>query len=162
MTSGSKNSSEKNLLLNEKRKFIRHPICLPLTYEILEKSAPKSGEEKISKTINVSLGGLLFPAKCSVNPGAFIKISLPFEDRVFNVKAMVVHCEKDAHTRLYNIGVSFKRMQEAFKTKMIEQIYLISEFRDLKSMQLGRQVSLEEASREWISRYSARFKRLYW
>jgi hypothetical protein len=29
-------------------------------------------------------------------------------------------------------------------------------------MQLGRQVSLEEASREWIKRYSERFKRMYW
>ncbi|MFA6379226.1 MAG: hypothetical protein WCX16_05560 [Candidatus Omnitrophota bacterium] len=45
---------------------------------------------------------------------------------------------------------------------MVDQIYLISEYRDLLTLQLGREVSLDEASCEWIKKHSKRFKRLYW
>jgi RNase P/RNase MRP subunit p30 len=87
---------------------------------------------------------------------------MPFEDKVFKVMAKVVHCNKSLDTNLFNVGVSFYRLRDAFKVKLIEQLYLISEYRDLRSVQLGREVSLEEASREWIRRYSERFRRLYW
>jgi hypothetical protein len=69
---------------------------------------------------------------------------------------------KDEEARLYNIGVSFYRFSDAFKVKLIEQIYLIDEYRILRSVQLGHDISLKEASEEWIKRYSKRFARLYW
>lgn len=159
-----KNRIEKALPFAEKRHFIRHPICFPVAYKIIKKGQDSQTKEKerSSSTINISLGGLLFSARQVVDAGAIILLRLPFQDKIFNVRARVVHCEKSTSAKLYNIGVSFYRIQDAFKTKLIEQIYLISEFCDLWSMQLGREVSLEEASREWIKRYSARFRRLYW
>jgi hypothetical protein len=45
---------------------------------------------------------------------------------------------------------------------MIEQIYLIAEYRDLLILQTGKDVSMEQASFEWIKRYSDRFRRMYW
>ena len=94
--------------------------------------------------------------------GSTIVVKMPFEDKIFNVKAKVVHCKKNTETKLYNIGVKFYRLNDAFKVKLIEQIYLISEYRDLISMQRGKDISLEEASKEWIKRYSDRFSKLYW
>jgi c-di-GMP-binding flagellar brake protein YcgR len=147
--------------LVENRKFIRHPLCMPLAYKVL--GASKKDEVAArAQTVNVSLGGLLFSSKNMVKAGARIVINMPFEDKMFKVKALVVRCAKNAETALFDIAVSFQRIQEAFKVKMIEQIYLIAEFRDLMSLQSGQQVSLEEASKKWIKRYSARFKRLYW
>jgi hypothetical protein len=108
------------------------------------------------------MGGILFAAKKPVKSGAAIMLSMPFQDKVFNVRARVVHCDKNLETKLYNIGASFHRLSAAYKVKLVEQLYLISEFRDLKSIQLGREISLEMASREWIKRYSLRFKKLYW
>jgi hypothetical protein len=108
------------------------------------------------------MGGLLFAARRPVSKGVTILIKMPFENKLFNVKAKVVYCEKRLETKLHNIGVRFYRLKDVFKVKLIEQFYLISEFRDLMSIQLGKEVSLEEASREWIKRYSARFRRLYW
>jgi hypothetical protein len=142
----------------ECRKFIRHPICFPLSFKVI-----KTGSKEVhSKTVNVSLGGLLFSAKQSVDVGARIIINMPFENKVFNIRAKVVRCSKSDQAKLYDIAVSFSSPQEAFKVKMIEQIYLIAEYRDLLSLQLGKDVSMEEASRKWIKRYSARFSRLYW
>ncbi len=89
-------------------------------------------------------------------------LKMPFQNKVFNVRAKVVRCEKSPETKLYNIGASFHRLSAAYKVKLIEQLYLISEFRDLRSVQLGREITLERASREWINRYSERFKKLYW
>lgn len=146
----------------EYRRFIRHPLCLPLSFKIIKSKSKSLQEEERSKTINISLGGLLFPSKQAVEPGAAIVIKMPFESKVFNVRAKVVRCVKSAESKLYDVAVSFSRPQEAFKVKMIEQIYLIAEYRDLLRLQSGKDVSMEEASRRWIKKYSVRFSRLYW
>jgi len=153
---------KKNLQLTERRHFIRHPLCFPLTYKVMGKNILRGGKEVPSTTINISQGGLLFSGTHPVKEGSLILIKMPFQDKIFNVRAKVARCDKSLETKFYNIGVYFYRLTDAFKVKLIEQIYLISEFRDLWSMQLGRDVTLEEASREWIKRYSERFKRLYW
>ena len=148
--------------LIEYRHFIRHPLCLPLSYKVIEKSLKKDQKDIRSQTVNVSLGGLLFTSKHPVHPESKISIKMPFENKVFNVRAQVVRCIQNSETRFYDIAVSFLKTQEAFKAKMIEQIYLIANYRDMLKLQSGKEVSLEEASREWIKRYAARFNRLHW
>jgi c-di-GMP-binding flagellar brake protein YcgR len=154
--------AKSSLPISERRRFIRHPLCFPLTYKILNGRSVKSSDDKRSMTINISMGGILFAAKKAVEAGTMILLRMPFQNKVFNVRAKVVHCDKSKETGLFNIGAAFHRLSAAYKVKLIEQMYLISEFRDLRSIQLGREMSLEAASREWIKRYSARFKRLYW
>ena len=147
----------------ERRHFIRHPLSLPLAYRVIKPGLSKGRDDNMrSETINVSIGGLLFPAKHPVEPNSMIAIKMPFEDKIFNIKAKVLRCVNNSETKFYDIAVSFYRLNEAFKAKMIEQIYLIAEYRDLLTLQSGKEVSLEEASRKWIKRYSERFKRLYW
>ena len=154
-----------SLPITERRRFIRHPLCFPLTYKVVDHGnlkEAKSAKEKKSCTINISMGGLLFAAKKPVKIGSVISIKMPFQDKVFNVRAKVAHCDKNPETKLFNIGAAFHRLNAAYKVKLIEQLYLISEFRDLKSIEMGKEISLESASKEWIKRYSARFRRLYW
>ncbi len=153
---------KKVIPISERRRFIRHPLCFPLTYEVVGSTSAKTAEEKKSATINISMGGILFASMKPVKSGAVIILKMPFQNKIFNVRAKVVHCDKSPETSLYNIGASFHRLSAAYKVKLIEQLYLISEFRDLRSIQLGREITLEKASKEWIKRYSARFKRLYW
>ena len=148
--------------MRERRRFIRHPLSLPLKFKVMGKNQVALIRESKTRTINISLGGLLFSSRSPVKKGSTISLKMPFEDKIFNVSAKVVHCKKSFDINLYNIGVKFNRLQDAFKVKLIEQLYLISEYRDLRSVQLGREVPLEEASKEWIKRYSERFRRLYW
>lgn len=161
----------KSLPIDERRRFIRHQMCFPLNYKVIEepstanaaKALPeKPRKKKPSKSIDISIGGILFSAKRSVKPGSLIMIELPFQDKIFNLRALVAHCTKNKETKLYNIGAAFQRLSAAYKIKLVEQLCLISEFRDIRSIELGRQISLEKASREWIKRYSDRFHRLYW
>lgn len=142
----------------EKRHFIRHPICYPLEFE----HAPKKIKER-TRTLNVSEGGLLFLSKHSLKVGEIIILKMRLQDKVFKVKARVMHSSKDTENpAIFNIGVSFYRYSDAFKVKLVEQLYLIDEYRILRSLQLGYDVTMQQASEEWIKRYSKRFARLYW
>ncbi|HDZ76543.1 MAG TPA: PilZ domain-containing protein [Candidatus Omnitrophica bacterium] len=152
----------KTIKAPNRRHFIRHPMCFPLSYKVIHRWQSDDIKEGLSTAINVSRGGLLFSSKQLVKKNSMISLAIPFEHKVFKVKAQVVRCSKDSETGFYNIGVCFKRINDAFKVKLIEQIYLISEYRDLRSLQLGKDISLEEASKEWIKRYSKRFQKLYW
>ena len=141
----------------EKRRYIRHLLVSPLEFQVSDKE-----EFERTETVNLSEGGLLFMSTKDVAPGTFIKLQMPLYDKVFKISAKVVHSTKDAATGMYSIGVTFVNYADAFKVKLIEQIYLIEEYRVLRSLQIGREMTLQEASKEWIKRYSERFEKLYW
>ena len=142
----------------ERRRFIRHPICYPLEFE-----HPSRKIRVRTETLNVSEGGLLFLSRHPLKKNEMIILKRPLQDKVFRVKAKVMHSTKDSENKdLFNVGVSFYRYSDAFKVKLVEQIYLIDEYRMLRSLQLGHELSMQKASEEWIKRYSKRFARLYW
>ncbi|MCK5450671.1 MAG: PilZ domain-containing protein [Candidatus Omnitrophica bacterium] len=142
---------------HEKRRFIRHLLVSPLEFKVSE-----SEEFQKTETVDISEGGLLFVSRQDVAVGTVIFLQVPVYDKVFKIKAKVVHVKKDDLQSLYRIGVEFQNYADAFKVKLIEQIYLIEEYRVLRSLQEDRDMSLKEASEEWIKRYSERFKKLYW
>ena len=142
----------------EKRKYIRHLLVSPLEFTV-DKNADNAER---TQTINVSEGGLMFVSQCSVGSGSIIKLNMPLYGKVFHIKAKVAHVEQCKDSELFNIGVKFVTYSDAFKVKLIEQIYLIEEYRVLRSLQLGREMTIQEASQEWIKRYSERFEQLYW
>ncbi|MFH1394813.1 MAG: PilZ domain-containing protein [Candidatus Omnitrophota bacterium] len=141
----------------EKRRFIRHLLVNPLEFQIFE-----NDNFQKSETIDVSEGGLMFTSRKGVAANAIINLQVPLYEKIFKIRAKVIHSKKDQSTGLYRIGVAFINYSDAFKIKIIEQIYLIEEYRVLRSLQTGKDLSLPEASREWIKRYSARFEKLYW
>jgi len=142
----------------EKRRFVRHPICYPLEFEQASRKIRQRCQTK-----DISEGGLLFLSTHQVECGQIIILKLPIQNKLFKIAAKVVHTRTDAENpKLYNVGVSFQRYSDAFKVKLIEQIYLIDEYRALCSLQLGREISLEEASKKWIKLYSERFDKMFW
>jgi c-di-GMP-binding flagellar brake protein YcgR len=146
------------LSIRERRRFVRHPMCYPLEFEY----APKKIKER-SSTLDVSEGGLLFQSRRSLQKGKIIILKLPLQDKLYKVRAKVVHVTKDAENNgMYNVGVSFYRHSDAFEVKLIEQIYLMDEYRTLRSLQLGRDVSFKDASMEWVKRYAKKFDRMFW
>jgi len=147
---------------DEQRHFIRHPMCFPLRYKVIKGEIARDARESDCTTLNVGRGGLLFSTRHPVGIDADVVLSMPLYDKLFKVKAKVVHCQKTAEDDQYRIGVCFQKMSDAFKVRLVEQMYLISEYRDVQRLKSGRKFSLQEASLEWIKRYSERFKKLYW
>ncbi len=146
------------LSLKERRRFVRHPICYPLEFEY----APKRILER-NRTVDVSEGGLLFLSKRQLQTGKTIILKLPLQNKLFKVKAKVVHVNQDKENpKLYNVGVSFYRHSDAFEVKLVEQIYLMDEYRALRSLQLGRDITFKEASLEWVKKYAKKFDEMFW
>lgn len=60
------------------------------------------------------------------------------------------------HTQ-FEIGVCFVDEQEAFQSRMVEQVCQIQHYKNALEADLGREVSAEEAAQEWIGRFAADF-----
>jgi len=142
----------------ERRRFIRHLLVNPLKFKIEEAAE----DYQKTNTVDMSEGGLMFTSRKDVEAGSIIKLQMPLYEKVFKIKAKVVHSKKEGSTGLFSIGVAFTTYTDAFKVKLIEQIYLIEEYRVLRSLQTGKELTIQEASEEWIKRYSERFQKLYW
>ncbi len=134
---------------SERRRFIRHLLVNPVRFRV----EGDSKQFEKTETVNVSEGGLMFTTREKVKTGSVIELEMPLYDKSFKIKATVVHCEDDKADGQYRIGVAFTSYADAFKIKLIEQIYLIEEYRVLRSLQLGKDITLEAASKEWIERY---------
>jgi len=144
--------------VKEKRRFVRHPICYPLEFQII----PKNIQDR-SQLFNMSEGGLLFSSKYFVHSGEAIFLRVPIQNILYKVKAIVKHIRKDKENPgFYTIGVSFCEHSEAFKVKLVEQMYAIDAYRSARSFQLGREISIAEASEDWIKNYADEFDKLFW
>ena len=74
---------------------------------------------------------------------------------MFTTLGRVVWCK--ANDKGYQLGVAFLDQDDAFRTRMVEQICHIENYRNNASAVEGRQLSVEEAAAEWIDRYAAHF-----
>jgi PilZ domain len=133
------------------REFIRHPADVPIQIQ----SARDRGFENRS-TQNVSFGGLAFSSATAIEPETFITLRLPYLQPLFEVAAArVAWCRNEGSQ--YVIGVQFPDSEEAFRVRMVEQLLHIETYRREVAEREGRQLTMEEAAREWISRYAASF-----
>jgi len=148
----------------ERRESVRHLINIPFKYQV-QVAGRASQKKKIkgeSHTLNLSRGGFLFAAQEPIPEHSVLKVKIPFQTRTYQVHVKVMHCKQDRKENAYLIGVEFQDVSDAFRMRLIEQMYLITEYWQLRKRQLGRDISLPEASREWVRRYSQKFQKLYW
>jgi len=140
---------------NEKRKFFRHPIKVPIQLtRVADKTAENSHAEDLSQ------GGLSFLWPESIPKGTHLKLSIPFEKLLFRMNAHVTHSEKDGDTGLFKTGVCFEDSVSAFRAKLAEEIIQIRQYREKMSLLRGKQISEEEAAKMWIDRNAADFAKL--
>lgn len=132
------------------RKFIRHPSDIPIEFSI--ENLVVNDREYLN---DISFGGLSFCSRVPVKAGASILIKIPFLKPDFQSKAIVKWCRKRGD--VYDVGVAFDDQEEAFKTRMVEQICHIEHYKREIQKKEGRELTGEEAAVEWIKRYAANF-----
>jgi hypothetical protein len=132
------------------RQFIRHPVDIPLEYEVGAAAKPRD-----DLALNISLGGLAFRSEEPISEGVEIAIRFPLITRDQVIKGYVVWSKKNNNH--FETGVKFADPQTTFRARMIEQLCHIELFRRRASAENGRELSGEEAAREWISRFAGRF-----
>lgn len=137
-------------IMKKNRQFIRHPTEIPIELWCMAKSC----HECKKRLSNISLGGLAFESGTNWQPGTIIGIRIPLVDPSFKTTARVVWCHKK--TTRFEIGVELTEPNDAFRTRMVEQICQIEHYRKTLELQ-GRMLNIEDAATEWISHYAAEF-----
>lgn len=138
------------------RAYIRHPSNVGIQV------SPLSTREQLNLEINnISMGGLSFDSHVSFFKDTVVKLKIPSIKPVFKVNAIIRWCRKqdEQSNTPYELGVEFLDRDDAFKVRMIEQACYISEYRKEKQKQLGKRVTWNQASAEWIEKNGGSFPR---
>ena len=72
--------------------------------------------------------------------------------------ARVAWCRKD--NEHYEIGIEFLDRDEATSARIVEQVCHIEHYKQEVRESEGRDLSSEEAAREWIKRFAASFPKV--
>ncbi len=139
---------------NEKRKFFRHPIKVPIQLTRVENNSAESVRAE-----DLSQGGLAFFWPESIAEGTHLQLSIPIEKQLFQMNAHVTHSQKDSDTGLFKTGVCFEDSVSSFRAKLAEEIIQIRQYREKMSLLRGHPFSEEEAAKVWIDRNAENFEK---
>lgn len=132
------------------RRYIRHTACIPI-----EVKAKGEMTHDIHNTVNLGIGGLAFRCPRDFAQGEVVEIRIAFVQPPFDVEARVAWCKP--HGDGFELGVEFLNRDDEYMARMVEQVCHIENYQKTVSRTEGRQLSLENAAREWISKYAAEF-----
>lgn len=144
------------------RKYIRHPSDIPIDFQIDEADTPV-----VHKMKDISMGGLCFSTDRHMERGTKIHVHIPVAMQVntdpsesglfdrFEADGVVAWCRAEGNG--FAVGVQFADPDTQFGLRMVEQVCHIEHYRyDVLQVQ-GRQLTSEEAAKEWVERYAAEF-----
>ena len=137
------------------RRYVRHVTGMPIEVNLEYHENYHSEDDTIT---NVSLGGLCFVASDRLQVNESIQVKFPVLDEDKTLDGRVVWCNKTE--RGYEVGLEFDDPEEVERLRMVDQICQIETFRNEVEKQHGRQLTSEEAAREWISKYAGDFNAL--
>ena len=160
---------------SEVREFIRHTVDVPLQFRAIDADHPELGPLLDDAPVasgdgasgdgtgashghsrNVGFGGLAFDSNFCPTPGQLIELKIPTVNPPFIAKARVAWCRANPDGG-YLIGASFLDASDAFKSRMVQQVCSIENYRKEVKEREGRELTVQEASAEWISKYAGRF-----
>ena len=138
------------------RRFIRHPLRIPIT-------CAKKSHKKIQNELlrDISLGGLAFYASSKYVPGDSLQICYPVLGEGTCLHGEVIWCDNGATEKLtqFSCGVRFDSGEMLFRARLVEQMCHIEAYRQAQE-KLGRELSGEDAAREWIPTNAHKFPQI--
>jgi len=127
----------------ERRIFLRHPSSAPI--QIFPQQQPMTH----MPMRDISKGGLAFESNVLLEKDTVLNIRIPHVRPPFEASCIVRWQRKLDDDNLFEIGVMFLDEQTAFRLRMVEQVCYIMQYRQQAAAR-GREISFEEAAREWI------------
>jgi PilZ domain len=137
--------------LAERRKFVRHPISVPLEYRIM--GPVKTAFQQTAK--DLSVGGISFFCITPPPLGVRIKVKIASTNPPFETDAIVVRTNRIQMNR-WEVGIAFEESQAWFRARMVAQICHIKAWQ-MEQHVIGRRLTFEEAAEEWIDKNAAHF-----
>jgi len=134
------------------RQYIRHPSEMPIQYQQHDTGMHKATRDNMQ---NISSGGLAFHSEQPLEPGVLIDIKIEVRPSPFTAEGRVVWCRRQRKGFL--IGLQFDDADIEYALRMVEQVCHIEQYRREILRKQGRQISSEQAAKEWISQFAADF-----
>lgn len=142
------------MMHNHERAYIRHPTDIPLEV------SPASQTVCAGAIRNLSRGGLSFSCAVPYSPGQDVDLVIRCCPNPLEVRGQVVWCEpKDGS---FEVGIAFYSPGDAYQVRMVEQICQIEQYRRDMLAREERDLSIDQAAREWIERYAHQFAQGDW
>jgi hypothetical protein len=135
---------------NPRREFLRHTVHVPLEVERVA-GAPPLAEE----SVNVGVGGLAFLSRACPAVGDVLLLRIPTVAPPFQAQARVAWCRPEGGK--YLVGVQFLDSRAAFRSRMVQQVCSIENYRREVEQREGRKLDTQQAAAEWIEKYAGRF-----
>ncbi len=136
----------------DRRRCVRHPIPVPVVVQT------RDGDARIiSAVADLSEGGLAFTAPRDLAPESVVDVSLPIGDQWFSLAGSVASSQRIEPGDQYRVGVAFLHPAMSFRMKLAEQVLRIHDLRRQLCAEQGREVTPDEAAREWVARYAEEF-----
>lgn len=134
------------------REFIRHPSSIPV--QLMKQGGEiNSGINTLS---NVSFGGVSCLCSEPVEKGSSVKMTINCIDPSFEICGRAAWCKPNQNK--YEVGVEFiVSKDKMFLLRMIEQVCHIEHYRNELIHVEGRELTSEEAAKEWIEKYANNF-----
>jgi hypothetical protein len=135
---------------NPRREFLRHTVDVPLEVERVGEST-----SLVELGVNVSHGGLAFVSNSCPEVGEIVRLRISTVEPPFEGRARVAWCRPEGEEFL--VGVQFLDASEAFRSRMVQQVCSIENYRKEVQEREGRELTTPEAADEWISKFAGRF-----
>ena len=132
------------------RNYIRHPSNIPIDFQLEE-----IAEENSENLKNFSVGGLSFGSEHALSVGTIISIRIPLIQPVFQAVGRVSWCRPENDQ--FEVGIEFLDKDDMFRTRMVEQICHIEQYRQEVLDKEGRNLNSKEAAQEWIQKFAPQF-----
>lgn len=136
------------------REFIRHPATVPIQVKEVEGDT-RPGQHTLN---NVSMGGVSCLCDEPVEVGSSVSIRVECVDPDFEMNGRAVWCREKGNS--FEVGIEFMTSkQKMFLLRMVEQLCHIEHYRNELERIEGREISSEQAAKEWIGKYAESFPR---
>lgn len=133
------------------RRFVRHPSDIPIAIRAT-RAQPDGGGGYMT---NVGQGGLACEVDDELRVGCLVDIDILSVNPPYHGSGEVVWCRpREGH---FEVGVRFTSHEEAYKSRMVQQVCQIEHYKNLVFEQEGRILDGNQAAAEWIDKYAADF-----
>ncbi len=105
--------------------------------------------------VNISHGGLscCFPRPVTI--GSEITINVDLVTPPAELLGKITWCRK--FSEHYEVGLQFLDENDPFLMRMVKQVCHIENYKEDQNSNRGREISSEEAAREWIEKFAVDF-----
>jgi len=133
------------------RRFVRHPSDIPISVSV----SAQSSEYCTAAMTDVSQGGMACKVNHDIAIGSLVDVDITSVSPEYHGKGKVIWCKKSQP--LYEVGIHFVNTQEAYKSRMVQQVCQIEHYKKSVYKQEGRLLNSEQAATEWIAKYAESF-----